>query len=71
MIIFFYMRKIHRCKISLLIKKQEKTGLKYYKYFKAVIEYSNYIFDINEMLKNTIQLCNILIVFDNMNSWHA
>ena len=42
------MRKIHRCKISLLIKKQEKTGLKYYKYFKAVIEYSNYIFDINE-----------------------
>ena len=48
MIFFFYMQKIHRCKISLLIKKQEKTGLKYYKYFKAVIEYSNYIFDINE-----------------------
>ena len=42
------MRKIHRCKISLLIKKQEKTGLKYCKDFKAFIEYLNYIFDINE-----------------------
>ena len=43
------------------------TGLKHFKHYKAVIEYSNDMDDFHKILKNTTQKkSKILIIFDDM-----
>ena len=55
--IYLYAKDSYEAKYQLLINKSESTGLKYFNYSKAFIEYSNDIDNI-KILKNTVQIKN-------------
>ena len=66
--IYLYAKDPYEAKYQFLINKRESTGLKHFSDFKAFIEYSNEMDDINKNIEeyNLKKKRKILIVFDDM-----
>ena len=62
-----YVKYPNEAKYQLLIKKQEKSGLKYFNDCKAFIDYSNDMDHIYENIEeyNPNKKCKALIIFDD------
>ena len=68
MIKYLYAKVPYEAKYRFLINERESTGLKYFNYTKAFIEYSNDMQDVYKNIDeyNVDKERKILIVFDDM-----